>query len=157
MVATRSSVRVGLYLVKIRKYNVDSQGIRAKLLSQLNALFKLAISIAKGKIKRLTDDEGKVYTVSPQQRMKWARLAEKLLVYLGEDDRYYRQWLGLAFLLMHGEVEKTLEGLSFEDFLTLTKQQWLLDYHGAVSPEYFNSHKIDFLNIVLTDFLLNLV
>lgn len=61
-----------------------------------------------------------------------------------------------AFLLMRSEVEKTLDGLSFEDFLTLTKRQWLLDYHGAVSPEYFNSHKEDFLNIVLTDFLVNL-
>jgi len=85
------------------------------------------------------------------------QLAEKLLVYLGEEDRYYRQWLGLAFLLMHGEVQHTHDGLSFEDFLSLTKKQWLLDYQGAVSHEYFNSHKIDFLNIVLTDFLVNLV
>jgi hypothetical protein len=69
-------MRVGLYLGEIRRiYRVDSQGIRAKLLSQLNVIFKLAVAIAKGKIKRLTDDEGQEYVVSPQQRMKWARLA----------------------------------------------------------------------------------
>lgn len=68
--------RVGLYVGEIRRiYRVDSQAIRAKLLNQLNTLFKLAISIAKGKIKRLTDDQGKEYTATPQQRMKWARLA----------------------------------------------------------------------------------
>jgi hypothetical protein len=32
---------------------VDSQAIRAKLLSQLDALFNLAFSIAKGQVKRL--------------------------------------------------------------------------------------------------------
>jgi hypothetical protein len=89
--------------------------------------------------------------------LRFLRLTEKLLVYLGEEDRYYRQWLGLAFVLVNDEVKKTLSSLSFEDFLSLTKQQWLLDYRGAVSSEYFNSHREEFLNIVLTDFLVNLV
>jgi hypothetical protein len=54
---------------------VDSQAIRAKLLRQLDALFQLAYSIAKGQVKQLRDDEGKEYSVTPQQRQKWARLA----------------------------------------------------------------------------------
>jgi hypothetical protein len=54
---------------------VDSQGIRAKLLNQLDQLFNLAFSIAKGQVKRLRDDEGKEYSVTPGQRQKWARLA----------------------------------------------------------------------------------
>jgi hypothetical protein len=54
---------------------VDSQGIRAKLLRQLDALFNLAFSIAKGQVKRLRDDEGKEYSVTLGQRQKWARLA----------------------------------------------------------------------------------
>ena len=44
--------RVGLYLGKMdRLVNVDSQAIRAKLLKQLDALFNLACSIAKGEVK----------------------------------------------------------------------------------------------------------
>jgi len=76
MVSVRSSERVALYLVKIRRVaRVDSQEIRAKLLRQLDALFNLAFSIAKGQVKRLRDDEGKEYNITPQQRQKWARLA----------------------------------------------------------------------------------
>ena len=68
--------RVGLYLGKMdRLVNVDSQAIRAKLLKQLDALFELAFSIAKGEVKHLRDEDGKLYTVSQQQRQKWARLA----------------------------------------------------------------------------------
>jgi hypothetical protein len=54
---------------------VDSQAIRTKLLEQLDALFNLAYSIAKGQVKRLRDDDGKEYSITPQQQQKWARLA----------------------------------------------------------------------------------
>jgi len=76
MVSVKSSERVALYLLKMRRVvHVDSQAIRAKLLRQLDALFNLACSIAKGEVKRLRDDEGKEYSITPQQRQKWARLA----------------------------------------------------------------------------------
>jgi len=76
MVSVKSSERVALYLVKMRRVaHVNSQTIRAKLLRQLDALFNLAYSIAKGEVKRLRDDEGKEYSVTPGQRQKWARLA----------------------------------------------------------------------------------
>ena len=72
----KSTERVALYLGKIRRIaRVDSQGIRAKLLNQLDQLFNLAFSIAKGQVKRLRDNEGKEYSVTPGQRQKWARLA----------------------------------------------------------------------------------
>ena len=72
----KSTDRVALYLVKMcRIAHVDSQAIRAKLLRQLDALFNLAYSIAKGEVKQLRDDEGKEYSITPQQREKWARLA----------------------------------------------------------------------------------
>ena len=76
VVSVRSTDRVALYLGKMcRIARVDSQAIRAKLLRQLDALFQLAYSIAKGQVKQLRDDEGKEYSVTPQQRQKWARLA----------------------------------------------------------------------------------
>jgi hypothetical protein len=46
-----------------RVADVDTQIIRTKLLKQLEGLFNLAISIAKGKVKQLRDEEGKEYDV----------------------------------------------------------------------------------------------
>jgi hypothetical protein len=70
MVNLKSTERVALYLGKMcRIAPVDSQAIRAKLLRQLDALFELAFSIAKGEVKRLRDDEGKEYSLSP--RISW--------------------------------------------------------------------------------------
>jgi hypothetical protein len=84
-------------------------------------------------------------------------LSRKLLVYFSEDDRYYRQWLGLAVLLVREEVETQLKTLSFDDFQTLVRKQWQFDMRGAVPLEYFNAHKEDFQNMVLANFLMNLV
>jgi hypothetical protein len=84
------------------------------------------------------------------------QLTEKLLLYLGEMDRYYRQWLGLAFLLTEDELKQQREALAYEDFLSLVKAQWEFNMRGAVPEEYFNAHKEDFLNIVLANFLMNL-
>lgn len=85
------------------------------------------------------------------------QLAEKLLVYFGEEDRYYRAWLGLFMLRVGDEVKAELESLSFEDFLVHTLAQWELDLRGAVPKEYFDSHKEEFQNVVLASFLMNLV
>lgn len=84
------------------------------------------------------------------------KLSEKLLVYFGEDDRYYRQWLGFTMLLVSDEVLSELSKLTFEDFITLTELQWEMNMSGAVPPEYFDAHKRDFLNIVLANYLTNL-
>jgi hypothetical protein len=54
---------------------VDTQSIRAKLLRQLQSIFDLAISIAKGKVKHLRDDDGNEYKVTLKIREKWGRIA----------------------------------------------------------------------------------
>jgi hypothetical protein len=87
---------------------------------------------------------------------RFLNLSENLLVYLGENDRYYRQWLGYALLLAEDEVKAELERLSMEDFLRLTKAQWEFDMRGAFPKEYFMIHKQEFLNILLANFLTNL-
>lgn len=84
------------------------------------------------------------------------QLTEKLLLYFGEMDRYYRQWLGLAFLLTEDELKRQREALAYEDFFGLVKAQWEFNMRGAVPEEYFNAHKEDFLNMVLANFLMNL-
>lgn len=84
-------------------------------------------------------------------------LSRKLLVYFSEDDRYYRQWLGLAIILVKRELAAGLNEFSFDHFLNLVQTQWQFDMRGAVPEEYFNAHKEDFLNMVLANFLMNLV
>lgn len=84
------------------------------------------------------------------------QLTEKLLLYLGEMDRYYRQWLGFVFLLTEDELKRQKEALTYQDFFGLVKAQWEFNMGGAVPEEYFNAHKEDFLDIVLANFLMNL-
>jgi hypothetical protein len=58
----------------MRKFTlINTQKIRAKLIIQLQGIFDLAMSIAKGKVKQLQDDDDKEYRVTPQQRQKWAK------------------------------------------------------------------------------------
>jgi hypothetical protein len=85
------------------------------------------------------------------------QLSQKLLVYMSETDRYYRQWLGLAMLLTQAEVEQQLQNLSFPDFLALAESQWDMSFKGAVPHEHFEAHKKEFQYIVLANFLMNLV
>lgn len=88
--------------------------------------------------------------------MRLLQLSEKLLVYLGENDRYYRQWLGYAFLLATEETGKQLVTLTYGDCLELCRIQWDFNLEGAFPPEYFEAHKGEFLNMVLANFLSNL-
>lgn len=85
------------------------------------------------------------------------QLSRKLLIYFSEDDRYYRQWLGLAMLLVRKELDDWLDALSLEEFQELVWMQWHFDLKGAIPEEYFNAHKEDFLNMVMANFLMNLV
>jgi hypothetical protein len=42
----------------MKNITLDTQAVRAKLLSQLDGLFDLAVCIAKGKVKQLRDEDG---------------------------------------------------------------------------------------------------
>jgi hypothetical protein len=88
--------------------------------------------------------------------MRLLLLTRKILLYLGENDRYYRQWLGYAFLLVTEETGKQLEALTYDDCLELCRVQWDFDLTGAFPPEYFEAHKPQFLDMVLANFLTNL-
>jgi hypothetical protein len=88
--------------------------------------------------------------------LRTLQLTEKLLLYLGEMDRYYRQWLGLAFLLTKDELKKQQESMTYEDFLELVKAQWVFDMTGAFPREFFNAHKDEFQKILLSNFLIGI-
>jgi hypothetical protein len=83
-------------------------------------------------------------------------LSRKLLIYLGDTDRYYRQWLGLFFLLIHDFVEEHQQSMLFEEFLTSARAQWEFDMRGAFPKEHFNENKRIFQEIMLANFLFNL-
>jgi len=83
-------------------------------------------------------------------------LTRRILLYFGENDRYYRQWLGYAFLLATEETQKQLGNLTYGDCLELCRVQWDFNLEGAFPAEYFEAHKGEFLNMVLANFLGNL-
>jgi hypothetical protein len=88
--------------------------------------------------------------------LRLLQLSRKILLYLGENDRYYRQWLGYAFLLAAEETQKQLVTLTYGDCLEFCRVQWDFNLEGAFPPEYFEAHKGEFLNMVLANFLSNL-
>jgi len=57
-----------------RRVKIDTQRIRAHLLKQLEEIFKLAASLAKGEVKTLKTEKKQV-RVSLKQRQMWARVA----------------------------------------------------------------------------------
>jgi hypothetical protein len=81
------------------------------------------------------------------------RVSMKILGRVAEDDRYYRAWLGLTFLLAHEEV-KCLD-LSAEQLLELIHKQWLTDLR-FMSESYVENCKDEFLEWALCDYLGNL-
>jgi hypothetical protein len=83
-------------------------------------------------------------------------LSRKLLIYLGDTDRYYRQWLGLFFLLIHDAVEDQRKNMYFEELLASARAQWEFDMRGAFGKEHFNENKRIFQEIMLANFLFNL-
>jgi hypothetical protein len=75
------------------------------------------------------------------------RLAEKLVLYLGENDRYYRQWLGFAMLKTKDALDSYLK-VSYGEFLEAVKNQWEIDLTGVLPKEFFDAHKRDCVNIL---------
>jgi hypothetical protein len=81
------------------------------------------------------------------------RVSVKLLGRVAEDDRYYRAWLGLAFLLAHEEVENL--NLSAKQLLELIHKQWLADVR-FLPASYVEACKAEFVEWALCDYLVNL-
>lgn len=80
-------------------------------------------------------------------------LSKKVLIYLADTDRYYRQWLGLFFLLVHDAVEEQQQSLLFEQFLESARAQWEFDMRGAFTKEFFEAHKRLFQEIQFSNSL----
>ena len=80
----------------------------------------------------------------------------KILLFLGENDRYYRAWIGLAFKLAKEEYDRAAVELTQDEFLRSYDEQWELRF-SRVHPGYFTSQKSEFLDMMLACHLPNLV
>jgi hypothetical protein len=82
--------------------------------------------------------------------------SRKILLYIGENDRYYRAWIGLAFILAHAEHHRALAELTREEFVKSHSEQWEITFN-AVPETHFQSNKSEFLDMTLSAYLSNLL
>ncbi len=79
-------------------------------------------------------------------------VAAKILAQISERDKYYRQWLGLLFILAAQEMNNI--DLPPEQMLAEIGDQWKEDLTFLPAKHLVN-HKIDFNEILLTHYLSN--
>ncbi len=83
------------------------------------------------------------------------RVSAKVLVGVSESDRYYRAWLGLAFLLAKEEYLFGLERAVSADLVFEIKRQWLSDL--SFLPDMMVESDLEgFLEYALCNYLGNL-
>jgi len=69
-------MRVSLRVAQIRRtVDLDTQRLRRKTIRMLEDLFKIASDYARGKVDRVTDDNGKARELTIPERQFWARIA----------------------------------------------------------------------------------
>jgi len=85
---------------------------------------------------------------------RFLRVGWKVLSRLSEDDRYYRAWLGLAFVLAHDEILHS--GYSAKELKSLIRYQWGINIE-FLPDAYVNANREEFLEFVLTNCLSNAV
>jgi len=73
---TTSKVRVSIRISKARRIlSVDTERTRRKLILQLKEVFHIASDYARGKIYRVTVDDGKKRPLTIVECQHWARIA----------------------------------------------------------------------------------
>jgi len=85
---------------------------------------------------------------------RFLRVQAKVLMTLSEFDRYYRAWLGLAFLLAKDEVDAV--DSSPEALKREIKRQWRLDVDFLADKFFEGQLKDDFVEMALSDVLGNM-
>ena len=83
------------------------------------------------------------------------RVSAKVLASLSESDRYYRAWLGLAFVLAREEYLAQLTRSKPEDLVFEIKRQWLSDL-SFLSEKQINSDLTGFYEYAVCNYLSNL-
>jgi hypothetical protein len=69
-------MRVSRRVHELRKtVHVDTQRLRGKTIRRLEEIFKVASDYARGKVDRVTNDDGKVRLLTIPEKQFWARIA----------------------------------------------------------------------------------
>ena len=80
----------------------------------------------------------------------------KMLLFISDNDRYYRAWIGLGFIAAKEEYERVLKRITQEEFRSSHFETW----EWAPLPvcnSYFEGSKSEFLEMMLTGHLSNLL
>jgi hypothetical protein len=97
-----------------------------------------------------------VFGVKPDRNFeRLLCVSAKVLVNISESDRYYRAWLGLAFVLAREEYLAGLARLEAQDLIFEIRRQWLSDL-SFLSEKQINSDRIGFYDYVICNYLSNL-
>jgi hypothetical protein len=97
-----------------------------------------------------------VFGVKPDRNFeRLLRVSAKVLVNISELDRYYRAWLGLAFVLAREEYLSGLARLESEDLVFEIRRQWLSDL-SFLSMKQINSDLMGFYEYAICNYLSNL-
>lgn len=83
------------------------------------------------------------------------RVSSKILANISEKDRYYRAWLGLAYVLAMEEYFDQLEAAEPKDLVFEIKRQWLSDL-SFLPDNMVESDLEGFLEYALSNYLGNL-
>ena len=94
-----------------------------------------------------------VFDVQDGNFERFLSVSTKFLAQIAERDRYYRAWLGLAFLLSEAEMKKL--NLSPDEIISQIKGQWMDDL-SFLPRSHFAIYQRDFTEIVLSSNLMNL-
>ncbi len=78
------------------------------------------LEVAQGVFKEVGKFEG------DGNFLRMLRVSQKLLTAIGDDDRYYREWLGLLIILAKEEYDKWLKSLTPAEIKYWCKAQWFV-------------------------------
>ena len=80
----------------------------------------------------------------------------KMLLFISDNDRYYRAWIGLAFIAAKEEYGRALERLTQEEFRSRHFEMWEWT-PLRVCNSYFEESKSELFEMMLTGHLTNLL
>ncbi len=84
--------------------------------------------------------------------LRLLRVMQKLTTSIADEDRYYREWLGLLIVLCHEEYVRYLDEVSPSEIKRLCHEQWSVS-PSALSDRFIASLKPEFVPDVLTYYL----
>ena len=88
--------------------------------------------------------------------LRLLNLMEKIVLFIGENDRYYRQWIGLTFLLANQILEEKRRNLTRKEFLLEVRALTQQDLSSWLNQKRFETFKDYLFPVFLSNHLFNL-